>query len=91
MEQNEMELEERCIILRIPKDAVRLTVKATVLIGGEKIKAKKKLSAEEIQKARQDFLENVEDGDDYDAMLVLTERGMKLAKALAAGEADETT
>ena len=42
---------------------------------GKLMKVQKTLSVQDIFKARQDFLDNVEDGDDYDAKYILTEEG----------------
>ena len=71
-----VELEEMNIILRIPKEAVALEVTASLLDEDGKImKASTKLSVSDIRVRRQDFLDNVEDGDDYDARFVLTDEG----------------
>ncbi|MBO5570565.1 MAG: hypothetical protein J6A79_16770 [Clostridia bacterium] len=71
-----IDLEEMNIILRIPKEAVGLTLKAQ-LVGkdGKLMKVVRKLSVTDIHTARTDFLENVPDGDDYDAMFMLTDEG----------------
>ena len=56
------------IILRIPKDAASVTVTAVLIDENDKtMKVSRRLSAGDIRSARQDFLDNVEDGDDYDA------------------------
>ena len=74
--KKEVELEEMNIFLRIPKDAVALEVTASLLDGdGKLMKASNKLSVSDIGKRRQDFLDNVEFGDDYDARFVLSEKG----------------
>lgn len=71
-----VELQEVNIILRIPENAASLEVSASLVdVNGKLVKVKKKLSVQDIFKARQDFLDNVEDGDDYDARYVLTEEG----------------
>ena len=75
-EPKTMELEEMNIFLRIPKDAVALEVTASLLAeDGKVMKVSKKLAVSDIRDQRQAFLDNVEDGDDYDARFVLTEEG----------------
>lgn len=78
-----MEVEEMNIILRIPKDAASLTVTA-VLIGKDDkaVKVGRRLSADDIRSARHAFLDNVEDGDDYDARYVLTDEGREYLEEL---------
>lgn len=71
-----VELEQINIIMQIPKEAVSLEITAQ-MIGpdGKLMKVKKMLSILEIQEAREDFLSNVEDGDDYDVRYVITDEG----------------
>ena len=86
MEDKTIEVEEMNIILRIPKSAASVTVNAVIIDEDDNaLKVNRRLSAEDIRKARQDFLDNVEDGDDYDARLVLTDEGMKYLKKLREG------
>ena len=74
--QKEVELNETNIILKIPENAASLTVIANMVDSdGKLMKVQKTLSVQDIFKARQDFLDNVEGGDDYDAKFVLTEEG----------------
>lgn len=71
---DEVELEEMCVILRIPKEAVSLELTVGILDdAGELRKVSSSLTASGIRDARQDFLDNVELGDDYDSVFVLTE------------------
>ena len=78
-----MELEEMNIFLRIPKDAVALEVTASLLTeDGKLMKVSRKLAVSDIRNQRQDFLDNVEDGDDYDARYVLTEEGREYLEQL---------
>lgn len=71
-----IDLEEMNIILRIPKDAAAVTVEAVILNeDGSRQKAAKYLSISDIHTARQDFLDNVDGGDDYDAKFVITDAG----------------
>ena len=82
-EPKTMELEEMNIFLRIPKDAVALEVTASLLDeDGKLMKVFKKLAVSDIRDQRQDFLDNVEDGDDYDARYVLTDEGRTYLKQL---------
>lgn len=79
-----VDLEEMNVILRIPKDAVGLTIRVQ-LIGedGELKKVERKLSVADIHTARTDFLDNVEFGDDYDAKFELTDEGREYLERLA--------
>lgn len=75
-EAKEIELDEINIIVKIPKDTARITIHAVVLDDdGSPLGVSKTLNPEDIRQARQDFLDNVEDGDDYDALFVLTDAG----------------
>ena len=79
----EIELEEMNIIIKVPKDALKVTIKVQVPgYDGEIIKAKKKLLKTDIDAARKDFLDNVEDGDDFNAKYVVTEKGKEYLKQL---------
>ena len=81
-----MELEEMNIFMRIPKEAVALEVTASLLDeDGKVMKVSTKLSVSDIRDKRQDFLDNVEDGDDYDARYVLTDEGMEYLQSLKEG------
>lgn len=76
-----IELEEMNIFLRIPKEAVALEVIASLLDGdGKVVRVSNKLSVSDIMGKRQDFLDYVEDGDDYDARYVLTDKGREYLK-----------
>ena len=86
-EHKVIELEEMNIFLRIPKEAVALEVTASLLMDGKVQKVKNSLSVSDIQDRRQDFLDNVEDGDDYDARYVLTEEGKAYLESLEGGDA----
>jgi len=75
---DEIQLEDMGVIIRIPKEAVRLTM--TVLIldeDGNLQEVVAEFSASDIREARQAFLDNVEFGDDYDAIWQLTEKGRR--------------
>ena len=78
-----MEVEEMNIILRIPNDAASVTVTAVLIDEKDNtVKVSRRLSAGDIRFARQDFLDNVEDGDDYDARYVLTDEGREYLEQL---------
>ena len=82
-EHEVIELEEMNIFLRIPKEAVALEVTASLLSETGKVqKVSTKLSVSDIRDRRQDFLDNVEDGDDYDARYVLTDEGRAYLESL---------
>jgi hypothetical protein len=75
-EEKEITLEEQNVILKIPKNAVRITIGVQIIQpNGAVINVHKMLMPDDIRQARTDFLENVEDGDDYDTHYVLTEKG----------------
>lgn len=81
-----IELEEMNIFLRIPKEAVALEVTASLLdADGKVMKVGTKLSASDIHDRRRDFLDNVEDGDEYDALYVLTDEGREYLEQIRKG------
>ena len=71
----EEDLEVFNVILKIPKEAIGLTVTAKLLENDKVVEAVRELSVSEIHDARQDFLDNVADGDDYDVFYTLTDKG----------------
>ena len=79
----EVELEEMPIILYIPKDSVAIELISTMFDeNGELMRVSRKISISEIYKYRQDFLDNVEFGDEYDAEYTFTEEGRAYAEKL---------
>lgn len=79
----ELDAELINIILKIPKDSVRLNVTATLL--DEDLtphKAEMTMSVSDIMDARKDFLDNMEDGDEYDALYGLTDAGREYLERL---------
>ena len=79
----EVEVEEMPIILRVPKDSVAIELISTMFDeNGELTRVSRKISVSEIYQCRQDFLDNVEFGDDYDAVYTLTEEGRAYAEKL---------
>ena len=63
------------IIVKVPENTVACGFTAKMLMNGELKEAHMDMSPEEFRQARKDFLDNVEDGDDFDKMWVLTEKG----------------
>ena len=82
-EKKPIVLDEMPIILKIPKDSVAIELTSTMLDeNGELIRVTRKISVSEIHQYRQDFLDNVELGDEYDAVYTLTDKGRAFAEAL---------
>ena len=73
--QQELDCELINIIVKVPKETVTCGFTAKLLMNGELKEAHMEMTPEEFRQARQDFLDNVEGGDDYDKMWVLTEKG----------------
>ena len=86
-EPKTLECEEMNVIIRIPQAAASVTITA-VLIGDDDktVKVSRRLAAEDIRSARQDFLDNVEDSYNYDARYVITEEGMEYLRSLQAAD-----
>ncbi len=87
-QQTEVLLKEMNVILQIPEEAAAIDVTAHILRGEKVLSVTRSFNAEALRKARQDFLDNVEDGDDYDPVYRLTPKGLKMAMDMA-GEGDE--
>ena len=88
--RREIELEQMNVILKIPTDAVSLTITAKMLDeDGKLMSVSRTLAVSDIQEARKDFLDNVEDGDEYDAHYVLTDEGRAYLDALRKQEEAE--
>ncbi len=79
------------IIMKIPSSTFGLNVEAQFLEYPEDGSAPKtrtatmNLDSETIKQLRQDFLDNVEDGDYFDVRFVATEKGEKLVEELERG------
>ena len=72
----EIELDEINIIAKVPKNAARVTISAIMLTNDDsQMTVHKVLDPDDIRQARQDFLDYVEGGDDYDARYVITDAG----------------
>ena len=71
--RQELDTELIHIIVQVPKDTVTVSFDAKLLQNGELVTAHMDMSAEEFRQARQDFLDEVEAGDEYDAVYSLTD------------------
>ena len=78
----EIELDLMNIITKIPKEAVEVRIDATIYHDGKLEIVHTGMNMDEIREARQDFLDNVEAGDDYDAIYTLTEEGERYLDSL---------
>ena len=81
----ELDTELIHIILSVPKDTVTISVDAKLLLDGKLETARWEMSAEEFRRARQDFLDEVDDGDEYDGVWSLTEEGKEYVERLLKG------
>ena len=80
-----IELEEINIIAKIPESTSRLTIIAQYFDNdGNPVKVSKVMNTADIRNAREDFLDNVECGDDYDAYYVITEEGRRYLEEIEA-------
>lgn len=81
--KKEVELREMNIFLKVPESAVALEVSAKIIDGnGNLVRVGKSLTVQDLFRARKDFLDNVPDGDDYDAKYVLTDTGRECLERL---------
>ena len=81
--KKEVELKEMNIFLKVPESAVALEVSAKIIDGnGNLVRVGKSLTVQNLFRARKDFLDNVPDGDDYDAKYVLTDTGRECLERL---------
>lgn len=74
-EPQDLDCELINIIVKVPKDTVACRFIAKMLQDGKLIEAHMDMSPEEFRQARQDFCDNVEGGDEYDKVYVLSEEG----------------
>ena len=71
------------IIIRIPVNSAHLEIKAKIMDkDGQTTEGICFFTPNQIAAARRDFLDNVDWGDEYDAVYSLTEEGKKLARFL---------
>lgn len=81
-----IELEEMNIIIKVPTEAVSLTVNAKVMSDdGEIYEVQSSYSPSQLRDARHCFLDEVELGDDFDTTHVFTEKGLEYARMLREG------
>lgn len=73
------------IIIRVPKSAVELTIRAKVFDNGKIQECENTFQMVDIISARDDFKAFVGD-DDYDAVYTLTEEGEKMAQTMFESE-----
>ena len=73
--QQELDCELINIIVKVPAETVTCGFTAKLLQDGKLIEAHMEMTPEEFRQARQDFLDNVEGGDDFDKVYRLTEEG----------------
>lgn len=74
------------IIVQVPKDTVTVSFDAKMIRNGELVTAHMDMTPEEFRQARKDFLDEVDGGDEYDAVYALTEEGKEYADRLLRGE-----
>ena len=66
------------IIVKVPENTVACKFTATMITDDGKLQdAEMTMNATDFRQARQDFLDNVEGGDDYDAVYTLTEKAKR--------------
>lgn len=70
------------VIMKIPRSAVQLKMEVSILVDGEVEKAHTTFDNEAIREMRQAFLDNVEEGDEFDKVYCLTEKGKKYLDGL---------
>jgi hypothetical protein len=70
------------VIMKIPRSAVQLKMEVSILEDGKVKKAITTFDNEAIREMRQAFLDNVEEGDEFDMMYCLTEEGKKYLDGL---------
>ena len=81
--QQELDCELINIIVKVPENTVACKFTATMITDDGKLQdAEMKMNATEFRQARKDFLDNVEGGDEYDGLYVLTEEGRKYVDKL---------
>lgn len=76
------DIEFHNIIIQIPKNTSELIVTARILDGDKIVATQGTYDMTALFQARKDFLDNVEDGDDYNAIYQLTDQGYKYAEEL---------
>ena len=88
MEENkreEIELDPINIILPIPKETVSMELTVKIMRGDMIQTVGKQYTIGDIHDMRQEFLDNVAFGDDYDAVYTITEEGKRYLEELEYG------
>ena len=80
--EQELDTELIHIIVQVPKDTVTVSFDAKLLQDGKLVEAHMDMTPEEFRQARQDFLDEVEAGDEYDKLYALTAEGREYAEKL---------
>ena len=74
------------IILPVPKDTVTVSVTAKMIQNGKLIEAKMDMTPENFRQLRQDFLDEVDGGDEYDGVYTLTDIGQEIVDQILGGD-----
>lgn len=85
MEDNKREeiwLDQINIILPIPKETVSMELTVKIMDGDTIQTVGTHFTISDIHDMRQDFLDNVEFGDDYNALYAITDEGKRYLEAL---------
>lgn len=77
-----IELDLINIILPIPKETVSMELTVKIMHGNTIQAVGKQFTISDIHDMRQDFLDNVEDGDEYSVRYVITEEGKRYLEEL---------
>lgn len=77
MEPKELDCELINIIVKVPAETVACGFTAKLFQDGKLVEAHMEMTPEEFRQARQDFLDNVDGGDDFDKVYVLTEKAKR--------------
>ena len=62
------------------------SVTAKMIQNGKLIEAKMDMTPEDFRQLRQDFIDNVEGGDEYDDVYTLTDIGKEIADQILGGD-----
>ena len=71
--RKELDTELIHIIVQVPKDTVTVSFDAKLIQNGKLVEGHMDMSPDEFRKARQDFLDEVDGGDEYDNVYTLTD------------------
>lgn len=77
-DENVLNIDTINIIAQVPVNTSHLTLTAQYFDGdGSPVKVESVMNASDLYRARKDFLDNVEGGDDYNAVYVITDKGRR--------------